>query len=308
MRRKPPWLFLAGSTLVFGAQPAAAQSVSQWNAETGENDGTKQGPGGGMESPGLTLSGWAVPDSLERQETVEASARPEAPQRPPSDEWEFTLAPYVWAMSLSAQADVGPISGSSEACFSELAQKLDLAAQLRFEGLRKRWGFYLDGTYVSLGDDARAKVGPFRIRGIDVDAQFTTAWLDFGGMYRFGEPGRTFDLLVGGRYSYLATDLSIGPFLDVDASEDFIAPMVGGRVQYDLGKKLVLSIKGEVGGFGIGDAADLVWGATALLGYRLNDRATLGFGYRYYDLDLSSGGLDADLQMHGPLVGVAFRF
>jgi len=231
-----------------------------------------------------------------------------APPTKRSDDWEFTLAPYLWASSLRIKADAGPISATSEACFSELLKHMDMGAMLRFEGLRDdRWGFYLDGTYISLGDDGHARVGPFRIRGIDVDAQMTMAWLDFGGMYRFGKQGRSFDLMLGGRYMYMATDVSIGPF-DLDNSNDNVSPVVGGRVQYDLSDKWLVSIRGDVGGFGIGNAADLVWGATALLGYRLSDRATLGFGYRYYDIDYSKGRLDADVQLYGPMIGVAYRF
>lgn len=231
-----------------------------------------------------------------------------APPPKPSGDWEFTLAPYLWASSLRTNADVGPISITSEACFTELLKDLDMGAMLRFEGLRDdRWGFYLDGTYLSLGNDGRARVGPFRIRGIEVDAQITQAWLDFGGMYRFGKQGRSFDLMLGGRYSYMGTDVSIGPF-DLDNSNDNVSPVIGGRVQYDLSDKWLVSLRGDLAGFGIGNAADLVWGVTALLGYHINDRTTLGFGYRYYDISISSGRLDADVQMYGPMVGLAYRF
>ena len=143
--------------------------------------------------------------------------------------------------------------------------------------------------------------------GIDVDAQMTMAWLDFGGMYRFGKQGRSFDLMLGGRYMYMGTDVSIGP-LDLDDSNDNVSPVVGGRVQYDLSDKWLVSVRSDVGGFGVGNAADLVWGATALLGYRLSDRTTLGLGYRYYDISISSGRLDADVQMYGPMVGLTYRF
>jgi len=57
-----------------------------------------------------------------------------------------------------------------------------------------------------------------------------------------------------------------------------------------------------------GDAADLVWGLTGLVGYRLNDRATLGLGYRYYDIDFSNDRVDADVQFYGPIAGLAFHF
>ncbi len=235
------------------------------------------------------------------QDDEPAAAPP--PER--SKEWEFIFAPYLWTMSLRADVDAGPISATVDECFTELAKDLEFAAQARFEGLRDdRWGFFLDGTYLNLGADSRAKVGPFRVRGIGVDVQFTQAWLDFGGMYRFGKRGRSFDLMVGGRYNYLATDTSIA-FIDVDDSKDVVAPVVGGRVEYALSDKWLASLKGDVSGFGVDDAADLTWGVTGLLAYRINDRTMLGFGYRYYDIRVGS---DFDFQYYGPMVGVAFRF
>lgn len=233
-----------------------------------------------------------------------------APVPPPkrSDGWEFSVAPYLWASSVRADASIGPVSTTSDVDFTDLFSDLEFAGMMRFEGLRNdRWGFYLDGTYIKLGGDSSAKIGPFRLRGIDVDSQITLAWLDFGGMYRFGKQGRSFDLMLGGRYTYMGADVSIGPF-DIDESEDVVSPVVGGRVQVDLSDKWLVSVRGDVGGFGIGNSPDLVWGATAMLGYRLSDWATLGFGYRYYDIGVSSSRFDADVQLHGPMVGVAFQF
>jgi opacity protein-like surface antigen len=251
------------------------------------------------ENPPPPAASTAIP------EDVPQSAR----LTPRRGDWQFTLAPYLWASSLSAEVEAGPISTNADACFTDLLKNLDMAVQLRFEGMRDdRWGFFVDGTYLRLGEDARARVGPFRVRGLDIDAQFTQAWLDFGGMYRFAGHGHNLDLMLGGRYAHVASDVSVGPFLDLDQSLDFVAPLLGGRWQHDLSDRWLLALHGDVGGFGVGDAADLFWGLTALVGYRLNERATLGFGYRFYDIDYDSGPIAADVQFHGPIVGVAFKF
>jgi opacity protein-like surface antigen len=238
-----------------------------------------------------------------------AQTDPSRPQsHKPPDDWEFSLTPYLWMTSLRVEAQVGPVSSTAEECFTELLSNMDLGAQLRFEGRRGHWGFYLDGTYMSLGSDARARIGPFRVRGLDVDAEYTQAWLDFGGMYRFGEHGRSLDVMVGGRYAYVEADVSVGPFPDLNQSRDFLTPVVGARLQYALSDAWLLSLEGDVGGFGIGDAADLTWDITGLVGYQVSERTTLGIGYRYFALDYSSGALDLDLQIHGPIVGMSFQF
>lgn len=228
-------------------------------------------------------------------------------ERDSGDEWKFTLMTYLWMTSVSADVDAGPISTSSDVSFTELLKHLDFAAQLRFEGIRNKWGFYLDGTYMRLGEDASAKVGRFRIRGIDVDVEFTQAWVGFGGFYRFGNRQRSFDLMLGGRYLHISTHVSVGPF-NSKRSSDSVFPTIAGWFQSELNEKWRVSLKGDIGGFGVGDGADLVWGATALLGYRLNERATLGFGYRYYAISIDHGVIDADVQYHGPIVGIAYEF
>lgn len=225
-----------------------------------------------------------------------------------SDDWEFTLSPYLWLMSIRADVDAGPASTTAKACFTDLLKDLDGAAQLRFEGVKDRWGFYLDGTWMALSVDERARIGPFKIRGLDVDVDFTQAWLDFGGMIRFGEPGRVFDFMLGGRYTHLSTDVSVGPFIDISETNDYVSPVIGGRMQFDLGEKWLMSLKADASGFGVDDGPDLTWGITGIIGYRLSEKATMGLGYRYYDIDMNGDRLDLDLSYHGPIVGIAFQF
>jgi hypothetical protein len=141
------WLFLAGSTLSFGAYSAVAQSVSRSNTEIGETYGNGCDPGGWMESSGLAISGWNVDHPVANHDTA-------TPTRKRSDDWEFSLSSYLCMTSLRAETEEGSVSRTAEACFSELLPQMDMGAQMRFEGPR-HWGFYLDGTCTSLGGDAR---------------------------------------------------------------------------------------------------------------------------------------------------------
>lgn len=226
-------------------------------------------------------------------------------KKPRPDEWEFEFTPYFWMTSITADVSIGPLSATSDACFTDIVKHLDMGAMLRFEGRRDNWGFYIEGLYVGLSDDSQMKVGPFRVRGLETDVRLTLADLDLGAMYRFGTPERGVDLMLGARYVHAESDLEVDPFIDVKNNTDFVAPVVGGRLQLELAEKWLFSFRADVGGFGICDAPDLTWGATALLGYRMSDRATLGFGYRYYDFGASD---NLELKFHGPFMGVAFKF
>jgi hypothetical protein len=91
-----------------------------------------------------------------------------------------------------------------------------------------------------------------------------------------------------------------------------VDPIVGGRIYFDFSDKLKASLRGDVGGFGIGTASELTWMVSAIGEYKFNPNVGLVFGYRYLDLDWSQGsgtGLVAfDLTIHGPIIGIDIAF
>lgn len=98
-----------------------------------------------------------------------------------------------------------------------------------------------------------------------------------------------------------------GTDLDVSESSWWIDPIVGFRALVDPCARLRLSLAGNVGGFGIGSASDFAWEATALAFLRVSDRVSLGAGYRAQGLERERSGLEVDLTLHGPIVGVVIR-
>jgi len=216
--------------------------------------------------------------------------------------WEFELAPYLWTASLHSEVSAGPISAVSDVCFTDLVKHLNVGGMVRFEGRKDSWGFYVDGLGMALNDEARARIGPFRLRGLATNVDVTLAIVEFGGFYRLGDSRRSFDVLAGGRYLYLGTDVSVQPFIDRNSSSDLLDPVVGGRFRLALADRWLASLKADFGGFGVG--TDLTWNITVLLGYMLTERATLAFGYRYFDLQKDQ----LDLILHGPMIGIAFTF
>jgi opacity protein-like surface antigen len=148
--------------------------------------------------------------------------------------------------------------------------------------------------------------------------------LEFGVLYRLlekpigAESDRTLslDLLGGARYTDLEGEVDIeGPFginPSFDASEDWIDPIVGGRITLDLTDKLALRVRGDIGGFDIGSGSDLAWNIMAGFGYTLSERTTLWLGYRHLDVDYDDGSgsdlFEYDISMSGPIAGLAIRF
>ena len=219
--------------------------------------------------------------------------------------WNFQLAPYVWMAGVKADTAIGPFESSGEADFIDLVKRLDIGAMLHFEGRKERWGFILDGLYMKLSDDARVRAGPFKVRGIDIDGGLEMTLLEAGAFYRFGEAGRHFDALAGVRYLLIDVEVDAGPLPTVSGDKDWVDPFLGGRLRLDLSEKWLLSLRGDIGGFGVG--SDLTWNVTTLLGYRLSETKTLGFGYRHLDIDYEDGDFSFDAQLSGPYFGLSIR-
>jgi opacity protein-like surface antigen len=158
---------------------------------------------------------------------------------------------------------------------------------------------------------------------IDVDVDITDSVFDFAVGYRLvekplGDGSRTLliEPFAGGRYHYLKQeiDLSAGgsPITTLGGSEDWVEPIVGGRIALVLTEKLKFLLRGDVGGFGIGSASDLTWNLIAALDFQPWEKTSLKLGYRHFDMDYEKGSgtraFGFDGQIYGPQVGVTFYF
>ncbi len=222
------------------------------------------------------------------------------------DDWQFEIAPFLWATYLRYDASVGPIGASGDVDFTDLASILDMGFSLHAEARKNRFGAFLEGAYILSSADDRANVGPIPVLGIKAEVELALTQITLGGMYRIGDPGRTLDLMAGVRYTHLDADMSLGPFLNPSFTEEFLDPMVAARFRWDLAEKWRLALRGEAGGFGVD--TELTWGLHGTIGYRLSEDVVLEVGYRYFDMELEKGPLDLDMQIHGPILGLAISF
>ena len=129
------------------------------------------------------------------------------------------------------------------------------------------------------------------------------------------------DLLVGGRYWYLYTDIDVGLVLEDNAnsvsryfsgsgSKQWVDPFIGLRAGFQLTKDFMVAFRGDVGGFKVG--SKFSWNASGYFGYKVLEMVSLLAGYRALYVDYESGSGNSkfvwDVTMHGPAVGVTFRF
>ena len=242
-----------------------------------------------------------------------------------SDDWQFSLTPYVWAISANGDATVKGVETDVDTSFSDVLENLNMAVMAVGEARKGRFGLFTNIIYADLEfDDTR------RLLRIHTDAK--ALYLGVGAYYRLGPwnlssehgdagPKLIVDPYVGGRYTYVDADLKLrtnGPRITGDltpsASKDWFDPIVGVRTIWQFTPNVHLMALGDVGVFGDSDTS---WQVAGLLGYRLgifggHDNGQVLVGYRALHQDYSDGSgrnkFKWDGTLKGPVIGLTINF
>jgi hypothetical protein len=254
---------------------------------------------------------------------VAASARAEEPA---ADQWQFSVAPYLWATSLNGDVTVRGHRATVDASFLDILEDTD--SIIGFEGHGEAhkgdWGLYLDGVYTRMG----ARTNP--VEAINIDTTVEMGILEGGVLYRVGnwDLGNTTDAFGGGetrlvletyagaRYTSLTISNNIsvaGLKRDDGGDKAWVDPLVGARATLNLTERLQFILGGDIGGFGAG--SEMTWSAIGLIGYSyklFGLDATTAAGYKalYQDYKDGNGTHDFkwDMTIHGPIIGTIIRF
>ena len=256
-------------------------------------------------------------------------APPLAPEQAEAEPWQFTIAPYLWAIALHGDVGLGRNSADVDASFKDIWDHLNGAAMLSFELRKGRFGLLSDSILAQLEDDGASA----RDR-LKVDATANMFIQNLAATYRVGDwqLGKigadqpvtlTVDPYAGIRYTYLDVELKGKldlPDLGIDAqrtdsqSEHWVDPIVGVRTTWGLGEHWSLIAAGDVGGISTSDQYSAeAWG---LVGYRFGlfgkDNANVFAGYRVLHQKYENGSgrseFDWDMTLHGPIAGLKITF
>lgn len=233
--------------------------------------------------------------------------------------WEFEVTPYLWISSMEGEVSARGVTAPIDVEFADILGNLDLGALFKAEARHGDWAIMLDTVYMKVSDRVRfAGPGPIGTP-FGFNAEVETAIVELGGAYRLlndplgGSDRRlTGDILAGGRYWHLEQDIEPLRLRELEATQDWIDPFVGGRVNVDASEKLSFGVRADVGGFGIGDASEVTWNLVGLASYHWTEHVSIQLGYRVLDVDRQRGSgaakRGAELQMHGPTLGLSFHF
>jgi hypothetical protein len=190
---------------------------------------------------------------------------------------------------------------------SDIFGNLQFGAMFLVVARKGDWGLAGDAIWMSLGVNGTAP-GPV---GVTASADVNQGAFSFYGLRRLSPVA---DLMFGARVNALEANLRInGPLAvrSVDGSKAWADPIVGLELHTpEDGKRWHAQVYTEIGGFGAGST--FTWQLFPTIGVNLSRRASLEFGYRWIDIDYSSGENDTlfkyDVLMQGPVVGFGFKF
>jgi hypothetical protein len=222
--------------------------------------------------------------------------------------WHFSASPYLWFPGVHGTA-AGP--GGRSLAFR--ASAADLLSHFRFglmgavEARHKRIVVPIDMMWIRLADD-RALPAP-ALAAITANMKASEFILTPKIGYRvIDKPAFQADVLSGIRYWHLGETLNFNPSLlglNFSGSQNFVDPLVGGRIQLALSPKVVVNVLGDVGGWGAG--SQLEYQVGGFLGYRIKPAVTLQAGYRYLNVDYrTNGGVIFKATMSGVIFGATF--
>ena len=254
-----------------------------------------------------------------------AAADDSAASEAAEKDWRFFLTTYFWIASVNGTVVTEGTGTEIDVPVDELAKRTNSALMLYGEARWRKWFLGFDGTWAELGDKIEGS-----LLNVDVDIEQRVYDIRIGReLYRrnLGEqdPGddarwqrQAFvDLFAGARYFYTKPTITItsnitGNVTKTSSVDDRWDPIIGLRGGYAISKRWWLFLRGDIGGFGIGNAAQFTWQATADVAFRLSPMFSVYAGYRALSHDTVEGeGVNrsgADLLQYGPLIGLGVSF
>jgi hypothetical protein len=163
----------------------------------------------------------------------------------------------------------------------------------------------VDFLWIKLSDD---KALPIEVVAASIKAKMTESIFTPKIGYRIADTKRwKVDAVFGVRYWHLTTDLTLQPTQignGVSRSADWVDAVAGGKFQFAVTPKFVVTVLGDAGGA----SARSDYQVSGLLGYKVGRKCTLQAGYRYLVVNYRpTGGFIYSTATSGLLLGATIN-
>jgi len=236
--------------------------------------------------------------------------------------WDLFIAPYGWLTGVKGTVVTNGEETEIDVPFEDFLENVNAGLMLYFEARRNKLILAFDGTWANLGTEVGGLLDldiEIKQRIYDIRVGYEVHNTEIGDVIQrkeFSWQRRgVIDLFVGGRYFKTEPAITIkrpiGEDIVISGGESRVDPFVGMRIAWDMSYRWGIVFSGDIGGFGIGNAAQFSWQATAEVAFRVSRRVAIFGGYRVLDFDTVTGeGTDrngTDLRQNGPIIGAGIR-
>jgi hypothetical protein len=236
------------------------------------------------------------------------TATPASAQAPATDRWTVAVAPYFMGAAMNGTTVVAGQEATIDMSFSDILKNLQFGAMGLVVAHKGNWGVGGDAIWMALGANGTAP-GPLGLVTASVD--MSQGAFAFYGIRRLSPSA---DLFFGARVNYLSGNIRVNTPLAVrsaDGSKTWADPIVGLQLRTpENGKRWHAQVYSEFGGFGVGSS--FTWQIFPTIGVNVSKTAALEFGYRWLDIDYTSGENQTlftyDVLTQGPVMGFRFKF
>ena len=219
--------------------------------------------------------------------------------------WSFSVTPYLWLTEMDGDVAVRGHGVPVDVSFGDSLDMLkDVRGALMIHGEANR------GELTGLADIYAIAIRQQNTTPAgETDLRMTTYIGELAAAYALPVPAKALKIeaLGGARYTLLRARLIVDAAdVDVDKNQGWTDPFVGGRLTYAAGEKVTLSLRGDIGGFGIG--SDLAWNAVGAASWAFAENWSAVLAYRLLDMDYDHNGFKYNVRTDGPALGVTYAF
>lgn len=228
--------------------------------------------------------------------------------------WEFQATLYLWATALNGTIGVGNLPDADvNLSFADILEDLDAALMGAFLAKNGDWLFLTDLVYSDLS--TRTTLNVANSPTLKLTQTLLIASAIAGYELPLGNPDLDFHVTAGIRYQRLTTETTLksGIFpisVEADITEDWVDPVIGVLLHYDINDRWFVDAIADIGGFGVG--SQITTQGFLTIGYNWSDTISTAFGYRalYTDYESGSGAnrFDYETTLHGPFLSVGIHF
>jgi len=233
--------------------------------------------------------------------------------------WRFIISPYAWLAGMSTDVGGEKIRQS----FNDIVGLTNMGFQLNAMVMYKKWILSADGTYAHLqaGADEGILIIDGSIKQYILDLKL--GYLVFSNVSKADDNvirGWALEINAGAKhwkndvvidYKVVVgeTTLLEGNITEPQAWWDL---MIGAKARFFLSDYVLLSVTGDIGGFGIGHSSKLSYDFTYANTFKVSKLISVTAGYRTFKYRRVDGEGENELETivnaFGPMLGVSFVF